>query len=447
MIGPLDCVEFEFVCGCECTRTFYRLAVFFALRGPQPSPPPALSAPLPLVLSLGRTTQRFHNAMSSAARQRHKRARVPLVLRIHKPPATQQTTNLPRHTLISTFHTLIKRKQQLQSTPTTPTTSTELTDVDKQLEALGGLEWYQRISVAGEKRGGGGGVGFTTAKWVMERLSGKEEWKEVLLEVRASKRRKRQKRDSTAATTEQQRDSSQQAAGQRDERKEETDLDCEEEQQERKEAVSSATPSHPFVTSPSISPPLLPSSHSRRRRPRLLDVGSLNNPYQPYTHLLDLLAIDLNPQHPSVQPIDFFHLPHTSRYRGWFDGIVLSLVMNFVGSEVLRGRMLRRCSGMLVDGGWLWCVLPAACVANSRWVDESVVRALWRRCGLRVSEVHWSSKLVLIEATTDRSGVDGSAWKPSMVRHGAQHNNFSIALEAAEDDTGETPAAQSEDEP
>ena len=357
----------------------------------------------------------------SAARQRHKRARVPLVLRTHRPPPNQQQPTLPRHVLISTFHSLLRRKQQLQTilsstTTTTTAAASELAAVEKELEGLGGLEWYQQLSVKGERRGGGGGgVGFTTAKWVMERLSGKDEWREALAEVRASKRRKRQRKDNAAASTEPSINRAAASEG-RIQREEGDEQDAED---------------LTAVVSPTKPPPT--SSH---RRPRLLDVGSLSNPYQPYSQLLDLLAIDLNPQHPSVQRMDFFALSPTVHTRS-FDAIVLSLVLNFVPSPVLRGRMLRRSARMLRVGGWLYCVLPAACVSNSRWLDEAVVRDVWRRCGLRVSEVHYSSKLVLIEAAVDASGEDGGEWKASMARHGAQHNNFSIALEAAGSDTGE----------
>ena len=274
-------------------------------------------------------------------------------------------------------------------------------------------------------------MGFTTAKWVMERVSGKEEWREALAEVRgrAANRRKRQRQQRTATTTEPHSTHSALQAEQEEEQR--TDY----KEKDKAEEDAAASVSHPLATSQPL--PLASSPC----RPRLLDVGSLNNPYLPYSGLLDLLPIDLNPQHPSVQRMDFFALSPLTHSHS-FDVIVLSLVLNFVPSATLRGRMLRRSSRMLRSGGWLYCVLPAACVSNSRWVDESVVRDVWGRCGLRVSEVHYSTKLVLIEATTDGSGEDEGDWKAAAVRQGPQHNNFSIALEAAEIDTGEASGTQ-----
>ena len=358
--------------------------------------------------------------MPVTTRQRSKRARVPLVARTHKKPAAPKT-KLPRAKAISDFHTLLRRKQILEAVPSTAETIAELSEVEGELAGMGGLEGYQAVSVRGEKRGGW----FTTAKWVMERLSGKEEWKEVLAEVRpgASKRRKRQRREAAASDNQ----------PEADERKEE----------QKEPAERTPLEERPIVVMLHGLPPLYIPAPSSRRLPRLLDVGSLGNPYQPYAHLLDLLPIDLNPQHPSVRRMDFFDLSsHT--YARSFDCVVLSLVLNFVPLPTLRGRMLRRSAAMLRLGGWLYCMLPAACVNNCRWVDESVVRELFGRCGLRVTEVHYSRKIVLVEATTDVDAADAGEWKSGLVRRGEQYNNFSIALEAAGVDTGQGGGGQAE---
>ena len=353
--------------------------------------------------------------MPVTTRQRGKRARVPLVARSHKKPAAPKT-KLSRAKAISDFHTLLRRKQVLEAVPSTAESAAELERVESELAGLGGLEGYQAVSVRGERRGGW----FTTAKWVMERLSGKEEWKEVLAEVRpgASKRRKRQRREAEA-----------------DERSEE----------QKETAQRTPLDERPILVMLHGQPPLFIPAASSRRLPRLLDVGSLGNPYQSYSHLLDLLPIDLNPQHPSVRRMDFFDLAsHT--YARSFDCVVLSLVLNFVPLPTLRGRMLRRSAAMLRLGGWLYCMLPAACVNNCRWLDEAVLRELMARCGLRVTELHYSRKIVLVEATTDVDAADAGEWKSGLVRRGEQYNNFSIALEAAGDDTGQGGGGQTGEE-
>ena len=52
-----------------------------------------------------------------------------------------------------------------------------------------------------------------------------------------------------------------------------------------------------------------PRACERPRRPRLLDVGAMTNHYLPYAHLIDVLPIDISPQHPSVLHM----VPHTQR--------------------------------------------------------------------------------------------------------------------------------------
>ncbi len=48
--------------------------------------------------------------------------------------------------------------------------------------------------------------------------------------------------------------------------------------------------------------------------------------------------------------MDFFDFARGAR-NGSFDVIVLSLVLNFVGSAEERGRMLAECARMLKQGG------------------------------------------------------------------------------------------------
>lgn len=125
---------------------------------------------------------------------------------------------------------------------------------------------------------------------------------------------------------------------------------------------------------------------------RLLDVGAIKNQYLDHGAWLDVTAIDLNPQHPSVIKADFFEFSRECvvaatmrRIRfayqricgGWvvrpircrepFDVAVLSLVINFVGDPRRKGEMLVRCQALVRDGGTLFIVLPLACVNNSRY--------------------------------------------------------------------------------
>lgn len=125
-----------------------------------------------------------------------------------------------------------------------------------------------------------------------------------------------------------------------------------------------------------------------RRRLTLLDVGSLCNNYLD-TPWLDVLAIDLNPCHPSVMKKDFFEL----NISELFDIVVLSLVVNFVGTPAKRGEMLRRSAELIREGGHLFLVLPKACVVNSRYMDDELLIEILTSLNLRLVMNKHSTKL------------------------------------------------------
>ncbi len=72
--------------------------------------------------------------------------------------------------LIARFHTLQKQKSQLLAASAP---AAEIKAVDLAIEAIGGLDTYQKLSQAGEKMGGSGGASglqFTSAKFVADTL-------------------------------------------------------------------------------------------------------------------------------------------------------------------------------------------------------------------------------------------------------------------------------------
>lgn len=98
-----------------------------------------------------------------------------------------------------------------------------------------------------------------------------------------------------------------------------------------------------------------------RRATRLLDVGAIaGTSYKKYKSI-EPTYIDLNPQADHVIKADFLHfpLPETP-----YDVVCLSLVLNFVGSIEDRTRMLRRAHDFLHAEGYLYVVLPSACVTK-----------------------------------------------------------------------------------
>ena len=130
-----------------------------------------------------------------------------------------------------------------------------------------------------------------------------------------------------------------------------------------------------------------------KRRLTLLDVGSLCNNYVD-TAWLNVLAIDLNPCHPSVRKQDFFELDVAQL----FDVVVLSLVVNFVGTPAKRGEMLRRSAELLREGGHLFLVLPKACVVNSRYMDDELLIRIINALNMRLIMSKHSTKLAFCTA-------------------------------------------------
>lgn len=98
-----------------------------------------------------------------------------------------------------------------------------------------------------------------------------------------------------------------------------------------------------------------------RRETRLLDVGAIaGTSYKKYTSIKPTY-IDLNPQAEHVIKADFRDYPVPEQP---FDVVCLSLVLNFVGSIDDRVQILRRAHKFLKPEGYLYTVLPRACVSK-----------------------------------------------------------------------------------
>jgi 25S rRNA (adenine2142-N1)-methyltransferase len=123
-----------------------------------------------------------------------------------------------------------------------------------------------------------------------------------------------------------------------------------------------------------------------------------------------------------------------------FDIISLSLVLNYVPDASGRGDMLLRtleflkspdCPEMSLQEFFpgLYLVLPAPCVANSRYLDESKLEMIMESLGYVIVKKKLSNKLVyylwrLVSKSTERR----TAFKKVEIRSGKDRNNFSIVL-------------------
>ncbi|KAG9318141.1 nucleolus protein, partial [Chiua virens] len=92
-------------------------------------------------------------------------------------------------TLIRRFHVLLKKQRQLQKNVSSVTNEEELGKVEEEIEQLGGLAAYQRMSSIGQGTDRGGGSEQVLIKWLVDMGFSKRDDKEPLslLEVGALK--------------------------------------------------------------------------------------------------------------------------------------------------------------------------------------------------------------------------------------------------------------------
>jgi 25S rRNA (adenine2142-N1)-methyltransferase len=96
--------------------------------------------------------------------------------RKRKTPIVQANNDAPTsskpevtRSVIREFHVLLKKQAQLQKNRTQDaTTSSELSDIQKRIDELGGLERYQHMSATGQKDDRGGGSQKILIGWMKE---------------------------------------------------------------------------------------------------------------------------------------------------------------------------------------------------------------------------------------------------------------------------------------
>ena len=179
----------------------------------------------------------------------------------------------------------------------------------------------------------------------------------------------------------------------------------------------------------------------RPRKLRLLEIGALatENAWSK-SGLFDIERIDLHSQHPRIKQQDFMEkpIPDTADLeQEGFDLVSLSLVVNFVGDPAERGEMLKRVEAFLRPSvnnkpkicPALFLVLPAACVTNSRYLDEDRLDAIMRNLGYKRTKRKMSAMLAYYLWTHEKLvDIEPKSFKKEEIRCGQSRNNFAIVL-------------------
>jgi hypothetical protein len=116
-----------------------------------------------------------------------------------------------------------------------------------------------------------------------------------------------------------------------------------------------------------------------------------------------------------------------------FDLIVMSLVLNFEPSAEKRGQMLCKARSLLAEKGFVAVVLPLATIDHSRFFDESALMDLMARLEFANLVLHRSPKLfyALFRLRDGAAAFTVPAFLPMprrKVRHSKDLNNFFITL-------------------
>ena len=175
-----------------------------------------------------------------------------------------------------------------------------------------------------------------------------------------------------------------------------------------------------------------------RVRWRMLEIGALSerNACSRST-LFDMTRIDLHAQNEHIQRQDFMQRPLPISNAERFDIISLSLVLNYLANPVERGEMLLRTTKFLRhlnrEGNQseffpsLFLVLPAPCVANSRYLTEGRLSEIMKSMGYALVKRKSSPKLIYQLWKYDERGCRDELWIPKVeVNPGGGRNNFAI---------------------
>jgi 25S rRNA (adenine2142-N1)-methyltransferase len=174
-----------------------------------------------------------------------------------------------------------------------------------------------------------------------------------------------------------------------------------------------------------------------KQKLKLLEVGALSTKNACSKHpCIDVTRIDLNSQEPGILQQDFMERPLPDTDEDRFHAISLSLVLNFVPTANKRGEMLRRCCLFLTSAlpalpdfaPYLFLVLPAACVSNSRYFNPQRLEEIMKCLGYKRLEEKTTNKLIYQLWEYHPNSSKTLTFRKEELNPGKTRNNFTITL-------------------
>ncbi|XXH04877.1 enolase-phosphatase E1 [Hypoxylon texense] len=175
---------------------------------------------------------------------------------------------------------------------------------------------------------------------------------------------------------------------------------------------------------------------------KMLEVGALSTKNAcSASGIFDMERIDLNSQSDGILQQDFMERPLPDDDSERFDIISLSLVLNFVPDAIGRGAMLLRTLDFLKQPSAqyssslqnffpsLFMVLPAPCVINSRYMNESRLEAIMNALGYVKAHSKITQRLVYyLWVRKSGAQLPPATFTKTELRSGRSRNNFAVVL-------------------
>ena len=176
---------------------------------------------------------------------------------------------------------------------------------------------------------------------------------------------------------------------------------------------------------------------------RMLEIGALSTENAcSKSGLFDMQRIDLNSQAKGIVKQDFMERPIPKYDKEQFDIVSLSLVLNYSSQPEQAGQMLQRTCAFLDQRAprtmseslqrnfpALFLVLPAACITNSRYLNEERLTLMMASLGYVLLKVKQTDKLIYyLWQLRDQPVVDEQHIPKKEFNPGPGRNNFSIVM-------------------